>query len=66
MDNNNATAMTLASWKTQCPSIQVLKKLNASTDHLEEEYLKNIQKCYTSEILPCTFEYFFMKNIENT
>lgn len=46
-DNDNATPMKLASWKSNCASIQILKSLNSMTDHLDKEHKENIRKCST-------------------
>ena len=45
-DNDDSTPMKLASWKSNCDSVEILKGLNATTDNLDEEHYKNIMKCY--------------------
>ena len=46
-DNDNATPLTLACWKTNCASIQLLQSFNARADHLNKGHRKNINNCFT-------------------
>ena len=48
-DNNEDTPMSLASWREDCTSIQILQSLNARKEHLIQEHQDNIQKCFTGK-----------------